>query len=63
MLATREDAVRIIRDSLATADVEGNPATFDPPEWAIRAVQRAYHRGECAEQLRATAPQLHPEGG
>ncbi len=46
MPATREDAVRLVRDSLATSDVEGNPATFDPPEWAIRAVQRAYERGD-----------------
>jgi len=65
MPATREDAVRIIRDSLATADVEGNPATFDPPEWALRAVQRAYESGRregCHVGIEQ-ATSLYPEAG
>lgn len=50
---TREEQVRIVRDSLQTSDVDGNPATFDPPEWALRAVERAYNFGhQRGEQYR-----------
>lgn len=41
---TREDLVRLVRDCVTTSDVD-NPITFDPPEWALRAVQRAYTDG------------------
>lgn len=52
---TREELVRIIRDSVSTSDIEGNPATFDPPEWALRAVKRAYERGQA--QARVVCPE------
>lgn len=41
---TLEERVRIVRDSVSTSDVD-NPITFDPPEWALRAVDLAYRRG------------------
>src|ERR1044071_7394022 len=44
MAITREDLVRIVRDTIGTSECD-NPITFDPPEWAIRAMQRAYERG------------------
>jgi hypothetical protein len=55
-----EAALRIVRDSISTADIEGNPATFDPPAWAIRAVERAYKIGE---RRGARDHGLYPEGG
>lgn len=54
-----EDALRLVRDSIATADITGNPATFEPP--VLRAVERAYARG-VADGNRAGAG-LYPEGG
>jgi hypothetical protein len=56
---TREDFVRIVRDVVSTSDVD-NPITFDPPEWVLRAVQRAYERGE---RRGARDHALYPEGG
>lgn len=44
MTPPREDLVRIVRDTISTSECD-NPITFDPPEWAIRAMQRAYERG------------------
>lgn len=49
----REEQLRIVRDSVRTEDVECNPATFDPPEWALRAVQRAYTVGHHAGCLQS----------
>ena len=43
-----------------------NPASYDPPEWVLDAMERAFRRGEIAgaeQALRATVPQLYPEGG
>lgn len=51
MAATREDLVRIVRDTIATSECD-NPITFDPPEWVIRALARAYERGAADERER-----------
>lgn len=65
MAITYEDALRIVRDSIATADITGNPATFDPPAWAVRAVERAYKLGHAdgAYWQRHLGVGLYPEGG
>lgn len=69
MALTYEDALRIVRDSIATADatadITGNPATFDPPAWAMRAVERAYKLGhdEGVNWQRHLSNGLYPEGG
>ena len=61
----REEQLRVIRDSLHTSDVTCNPAVFDPPEWALRAVQRAYKLGydEGVNWQRHLGAGLYPEGG
>lgn len=43
-MITREDLVRIVRDTISTSECD-NPSTFDPEEWMLRAMQRAYERG------------------
>jgi hypothetical protein len=60
-----EAALRIVRDSIGTVDIEGNPATFDPPPWAVRAVERAYKlgHGDGAQWQRGKDAGLYPEGG
>lgn len=65
MALTYEDALRIVRDSISTADITGNPATFDPPPWAVRAVERAYKLGhdEGVNWQRHLGAGLYPEGG
>lgn len=48
MAATREDLVRIVRDVVTGANRPNyceNPAAFDPHEWVLEAMQRAYERG------------------
>lgn len=52
MPPTREDFVRIARDAIGTSECD-NPLTFDPPEWALRAIERAYQRGRAAGQVAA----------
>jgi hypothetical protein len=58
MPATREDLVRIARDVVATThdkhDYFGNPVAFDPHEWVLEAMDRAYRRGRHDELM------LHP---
>lgn len=48
-MITREDLVRIVRETVErTTDVHeyhGVPAKFDPHEWVLEAMQRAYERG------------------
>jgi hypothetical protein len=67
--ATREDLVKIAREVVTGPNRPiycENPAAFDPHEWVLEAMHRAYLRGQCdgAEQaLRATVPQLYPEAG
>lgn len=69
MAVTREELVKITRYVVVGVHRPpecDNPAAFDPPEWVLEAMQRAYRRGQCdgAEQaIRATVPQLYPEGG
>lgn len=58
MAATREDLVRIVRDTISTSECD-NPIAFDPPEWVIRALGTAYRRGEASGHRAA----LYPEGG
>jgi hypothetical protein len=63
MALTYEDKLRIVRDSIATSDIDGNPATFEPPAWAIRAVERAYERGVGESVAAFGTAALYPEGG
>ncbi len=37
---TREQLIRIARDCVPVHEV--NPMTYDPPEWMLKALQRAY---------------------
>lgn len=63
MAISPEDLVRIVQDTISTSECD-NPITFEPPDWVIRAIRRAYERGDrdgyrrCAHQ-----PALYPEGG
>jgi len=49
MPATREDLIKLARETVErTTDVHeyhGIPAKFDPHEWVLEAMQRAYDRG------------------
>lgn len=51
---TREDLVRIVRDTISTSECD-NPITFDPPEWVLRAVRRAYELGASDTAAAVTA--------
>lgn len=70
----REDLIKLAREAVAgshrtLADgstetrlpAHRDPASFDPPEWVIEAMQRAYNRGR-DDGNRAGAG-LYPEGG
>lgn len=64
MAVTPEDLVRIVQDTISTSECD-NPITFEPPDWAIRAMRRAYERG-LVEGHRAgvnAGAGLYPEGG
>lgn len=60
-----EAAVRLARDAISTADIDGSPVTFEPPAWVVRAVERAYKLGhaEGAQWQRGIDAGLYPEGG
>lgn len=60
MAIAQEDLVRIVQDTISTSECD-NPITFEPPDWVIRAMKRAYQRG-ISEGSRAGAG-LYPEGG
>lgn len=48
MAIMREQFVKIARESLERADPtshDANPATYDPPEFVLEAMQRAYSKG------------------
>lgn len=65
-MLTREDSIKLVRAVVEkTTDVHdyhGIPAKFDPHEWVIEAVQRAYTRG-VRDGARAAESILYPEGG
>lgn len=49
-MATREDLVRIARETVAgpyrpDTSESFNPLRFDPPEWVLEAMRAAYERG------------------
>lgn len=44
MTVSPEDLVRIVQDTINTSECD-NPITFEPPDWVIRAMRRAYDRG------------------
>lgn len=49
MPVTREDLVRFARQAVAGPNRPtycDNPATFDPHEWVLEALQLAYARGD-----------------
>lgn len=53
MTATREDLVRIARDVVTGTNRPTYcecPATFDPHEWVLEAMQRAYAAGRASMQ-------------
>jgi hypothetical protein len=59
---TREDLVRIVRDVVTGVhrpDYCKYPTTFDPHEWVLEAMQRAYSAGRADGQRGIAA--LHPE--
>jgi hypothetical protein len=56
--------VKIAREAVAGVhrpDYCRNPATFDPHEWVLEALDRAYKRG-LSDGWRESSP-LYPEGG
>ncbi len=58
MPATREELVTIAREVVTGTNRPSycaNPAAFDPHEWVLEAMQRAYWRGRRDEQ-EATPP-------
>ncbi len=61
---TREDLVKLAREAVAGAYRPSyckNPAAFDPHEWVLEAMQRAYQRGHHDGQDAGAV--LYPEGG
>jgi len=73
----REDYIKLARcavagvhrpeDECSTTDRDcpaavRNPASFDPPEWVIEAMQAAYNRG-ARDAHGAVVNGLYPEGG
>lgn len=59
MALNHEDLVRIVQDTISTSECD-NPITFEPPDWVIRALRRAYNRG-VSDGNRSAG--LYPEGG
>ena len=63
---TREDLIKMARATVErTTDVHeyhGIPASFDPHEWVLEAMQSAYNRG-VRDGARAAGSSLYPEGG
>lgn len=60
----REDLIRLAREAVGGVHRPSycdNPASFDPHEWVLEAMQRAYNRGR-DDGNRAGAG-LYPEGG
>lgn len=67
-MITREDLVRIARNVVTGPNRPNycaNPAAFDPDEWVLEAMERAYRVGhiEGAAEGAAAASGLYPEGG
>lgn len=61
---TREDLVKLARETVAGVNRPSycrNPAAFDPHEWVIEAMARAYERGR--RDSHAAVAGLYPEGG
>ncbi len=61
-MITREQLVKIAREAVGGINRPSycqNPAAFDPHEWVLEAMQRAYDRGRADGQRGAAA--LHPE--
>lgn len=61
---TREQLVKIAREVVEGINRPSycdNPASFDPHEWVLEAMQRAYERGRADGQRGATA--LDPRSG
>lgn len=66
MTATREDLVRIARDALVAHphDHDADPVRYEPPDWLLDALKRAYERGDRDGYQRCAAqPALYPEAG
>lgn len=64
MAIQREDLVKLAREAAAGTHRPSyceNPASFDPHEWVLEAMERAYRRG-LADGNRASSD-LYPEGG
>jgi hypothetical protein len=58
---TREDLVKLAREAVAGVHRPSyceNPASFDPHEWVLEAMERAYRRGRADGQ---PAGASHPE--
>lgn len=59
----REDLIKLAREAAGGPHRPGycdDPATFEPHEWVLEAMQRAYNRGR---DDGAGAAGLYPEGG
>jgi hypothetical protein len=68
MPATREDLVKIAREVVTGPNRPSyceNPAAFDPHEWVLEAMQRAYLRGRRDGVIQGNSQDsgLYPEGG
>jgi hypothetical protein len=65
---TRDRAVQVCRDSLTAhrGTHDANATTYDPPDWVVDAMRRAYESGRADMQAIAAefaASALYPEGG
>lgn len=64
MALQREDLVKLAREAVGGPHRPSyceNPASFDPHEWVLEAMERAYRRGRIDGNHEAAG--LYPEGG
>lgn len=68
MAITREDLVKLARNVVTGPHRPtycANPAAFDPHEWVLEAMERAYNVGHIEAELEGARAfsGLYPEGG
>ena len=62
----RDDLIKLAREAVAGPHRPSycdSPATFDPHEWVLEAMLRAYNRGVRDGARAAGSTALYPEGG